>query len=1001
MAANYRVFGATDPPTDKVPHGSFLAADAHINIASINRGLGSVGIDATGGINVQSNTDNDAYLQAPGTAAEVRVRQSSGADDYIDFRGYISGNDYVAHLNSNINVDAKVALVSITAVNRHITGTASIQMSSDNDIGISYNIDDGAAATDVFGIYHGSAATLVAEFDEAGAIAFTPVTNQNFGATTLGNGSITISSATSFSISGHDDGEITVDNSALTLSTTSGGNIIIDAEDDVIVDGTVVTVTATDGDLSLISEGELGGDVYLTNNKSSKDIFFTARASGNIPFNEAAPDNALVGFTATSIIGALNEVRAAVTLENLWDRTGTDLSPHTVGDSLLFTAATGITLTANDDVADVALTISATNTGTKNGQLVLDADGAVRVGVGVPGSATGAGDLYVKDVLEVDGVVHGYSFRCKNAASYGAEDTTNLGSFIPRSVAQTPNTSILSTGTLANSFVICEAADSAIDFANQQQSNPTLIFQNADAKSIYGRGYIAHDNDDFTFQSHRGGFSFEVPAQYAQGTLTLTGLPSPAETFNINGQACTAVAAAPGADEFEIGGTVAATVANIAAMILAGSETANVKAWVNDTDDAVVFEWKTAGVAGNNVVFTEALSNATIDGGGFLGGTHLGVVAYTPLHVLENGSVRVGTGVPGTATGAGDLYVTDNLEVDAISYFHTGGIYDDDAPLVLGVTGTGARLEYNSSQTADALMIGPPDASKVVVFADRADIFANYNYAHASQLNPTIFIQSANQSATEWIGLTHDQTDGAITTGAGMLRLKPATAVAVGTGVPAVAVGAGSLYTTTQIEAHGAIYTDSDIYISGRLKWGGGVTNIYRRSDDGFVIALDPTDGAGNRHMIITDQTNDAKDHDHDTLSANPTVFIHSVTDPDTNNTQWLSLAHNQTDAVKGIGAGSHVTNHEAPVELADDGTFNLPTSSAGFGVFMAGDGEELAKISWDSAGTVTLLDWSANVATADTDTKFCFISGANPVVVKNRLGAAKKIMFDYHYTTP
>ncbi|MHC4649157.1 MAG: hypothetical protein ACYTBJ_27205, partial [Planctomycetota bacterium] len=44
---------------------------------------------------------------------------------------------------------------------------------------------------------------------------------------------------------------------------------------------------------------------------------------------------------------------------------------------------------------------------------------------------------------------------------------------------------------------------------------------------------------------------------------------------------------------------------------------------------------------------------------------------------------------------------------------------------------------------------------------------------HALQTNPTLFIQSANQSATEWISFTHDQTVGLISAGTGLL-IEPA-----------------------------------------------------------------------------------------------------------------------------------------------------------------------------------------------------------------------------------
>ena len=46
--------------------------------------------------------------------------------------------------------------------------------------------------------------------------------------------------------------------------------------------------------------------------------FFNARSSGNIPFNDAV-DTTLSGFTSTSIVGALNELKSGLTTENVFE----------------------------------------------------------------------------------------------------------------------------------------------------------------------------------------------------------------------------------------------------------------------------------------------------------------------------------------------------------------------------------------------------------------------------------------------------------------------------------------------------------------------------------------------------------------------------------------------------------------------------------------------------------------------------------------------------------
>ncbi len=94
----------------------------------------------------------------------------------------------------------------------------------------------------------------------------------------------------------------------------------------------------------------------------------------------------------------------------------------------------------------------------------------------------------------------------------------------------------------------------------------------------------------------------------------------------------------------------------------------------------------------------------------------------------------------------------------------------------------------------------------------------------------------------------------------------------------------------------GKTYFSGTVNLSAtsKLRWIAGSANyggIEAVGDDGLHI-----DGGvsayGNRNVIITDYANRATDHDHDLLSAHPTLFIHSVTDPDTVNTEWGSLSY-------------------------------------------------------------------------------------------------------------
>lgn len=86
---------------------------------------------------------------------------------------------------------------------------------------------------------------------------------------------------------------------------------------------------------------------------------------------------------------------------------------------------------------------------------------------------------------------------------------------------------------------------------------------------------------------------------------------------------------------------------------------------------------------------------------------------------------------------------------------------------------------------------------------------------------------------------------------------------------------------------------------------------------------------------------------------------------------------------------------------IADDGTFDLPAVvTGGIGLVVVGSDEERAMFSVDASGNVLLWSASDNVVNnADTDGKICIgTSVANPVVIKNRLGATKTFIVSFWY---
>lgn len=117
-----------------------------------------------------------------------------------------------------------------------------------------------------------------------------------------------------------------------------------------------------------------------------------------------------------------------------------------------------------------------------------------------------------------------------------------------------------------------------------------------------------------------------------RGTITIAGDPVNNETFVVDDTTYTAKTSGAGTDEFNIvAGDNPAMAANIAAMLDAGSGLEEINAWVSGS--TVIVEWQVEGVAGNSVVFTEAMTNVTMDGSGTLGGTTAGVEVVS-LHTF-------------------------------------------------------------------------------------------------------------------------------------------------------------------------------------------------------------------------------------------------------------------------------------------------------------------------------------------------------------------------------
>jgi hypothetical protein len=106
------------------------------------------------------------------------------------------------------------------------------------------------------------------------------------------------------------------------------------------------------------------------------------------------------------------------------------------------------------------------------------------------------------------------------------------------------------------------------------------------------------------------------------------------------------------------------------------------------------------------------------------------------------------------------------------------------------------------------------------------------------------------------------------------------------------------MFVSGNMEVDGASYFDGDVLLYGAMKH--NIDGSYQsfiaevEADDGYHLAPRSTDGSANHNIIIVPYATYADDYDHATPSTHPTLFIHSVTDPDTDNTEYGTFRWNE-----------------------------------------------------------------------------------------------------------
>ena len=159
------------------------------------------------------------------------------------------------------------------------------------------------------------------------------------------------------------------------------------------------------------------------------------------------------------------------------------------------------------------------------------------------------------------------------------------------------------------------------------------------------------------------------------------------------------------------------------------------------------------------------------------------------------------------------------------------GYYDNKIVYIGSTSATNAGFKLSTAQTPSApvLFVSDDAGSRSFIIADKAD--RDFDFSHAQQNTPTLFIHSDAQSTTEWIGLTHDGTRAVITSGAGGLSLAAATTI-------------GDGGTTNYM----AVSATGDVIFVGSAGLAYGELSAY---DEGDTIALGGA-GIANKAQITT-----------------------------------------------------------------------------------------------------------------------------------------------------
>ncbi len=351
--------------------------------------------------------------------------------------------------------------------------------------------------------------------------------------------------------------------------------------------------------------------------------------------------------------------------------------------------------------------------------------------------------------------------------------------------------------------------------------------------------------------------------------------------------------------------------------------------WFLREDDgganAVVFDADNTG--GELNIYESGVIKSFITGSGdsYFNGGNVGIGTSSPNSTLDvNGNISVNSSIlspTGTLTLGGiggtnnedltldfegnsnQVTLSSNTGLSSFSFGNILAKFNDNAEVRWGGNND-IRMLWQTTGNDNfqiGTQVGSAAYSGYISIMENADMGNANRSPTSTSADPVFRVYSSDATqANDYIEMYHDQGNGELKIGNGNLDLSIAT---------------------------GAV----------RFQYG-SITGLIINSDPVFDQELFAINDAVGNQIVIINANNNAKDHDHP-FQTNPTLYIHSDTNPDTDNSQWVSLTHDKTDAFIGVGNGSLKVN--GSIIPGINTTYDLGT----------------ANLAWDNVYAVTYYD--------------------------------------------